>query len=133
VIDTWCRELDIWDRHSKWNKLRFPVLGLYGWRSAELRFHAYRSLLLLGAAQPDPEGVIPHCVLERHLQDCRDPEGRQRRGEDREGDRTDLEGKAMSVDRPQGLIEGSGRRGEPRRLDQMISARLDPTLVAALR
>ena len=39
----------------------------------------------------------------------------------------------MSVDRPQGLIEGSGRRGEPRRLDQMISARLDPTLVAALR
>ena len=49
------------------------------------------------------------------------------------GDRTGLEGKAMSVDRPQGLIEGSGRRGEPRRLDQMISARLDPTLVAALR
>lgn len=49
------------------------------------------------------------------------------------GDRTDLEGKAMSVERPQGLIEGSGRRGEPRRLDQMISARLDPTLVAALR
>lgn len=39
----------------------------------------------------------------------------------------------MSVDRPQDLIEGSGRRGEPRRLDQMISARLDPTLVAALR
>jgi hypothetical protein len=39
----------------------------------------------------------------------------------------------MSVDRPQGLIEGSGRRGEPRRLDQMISARLDPTLVAALK
>ena len=39
----------------------------------------------------------------------------------------------MSVDRPQGLIEGSGRRGEPRRLDQMIFARLDPTLVAALK
>ncbi len=39
----------------------------------------------------------------------------------------------MSVDRPQGLIEGSGRRGETRRLDQMISARLDPTLVAALK
>jgi predicted transcriptional regulator len=39
----------------------------------------------------------------------------------------------MSVNRPQGLIEGSGRRGEPRRLDQMISARLDPTLVAALK
>jgi hypothetical protein len=39
----------------------------------------------------------------------------------------------MSVDRPQDLIEGSGRRGEPRRLDQMISARLDPTLVAALK
>lgn len=39
----------------------------------------------------------------------------------------------MSVDRPQGLIEGSGRRGEPRRLDQMVSARLDPTLVAALK
>jgi hypothetical protein len=39
----------------------------------------------------------------------------------------------MSVDRPQGLIEGSGRRGEPRRLDQMISARLDPGLVAALK
>jgi len=39
----------------------------------------------------------------------------------------------MSVDRPQGLIEGSGRRGESRRLDQMISARLDPTLVAALK
>ena len=39
----------------------------------------------------------------------------------------------MSVDRPQGLVEGSGRGGEPRRLDQMISARLDPTLVAALR
>lgn len=39
----------------------------------------------------------------------------------------------MSVDRPQGLIEGSGRRGEARRLDQMISARLDPPLVAALR
>lgn len=39
----------------------------------------------------------------------------------------------MSIDRPQGLIEGSGRRGEPRRLDQMISARLDPTLVAALK
>ncbi len=39
----------------------------------------------------------------------------------------------MSVDRPQGLIEGSGQLGEPRRLDQMISARLDPTLVAALK
>jgi antitoxin component of RelBE/YafQ-DinJ toxin-antitoxin module len=48
-------------------------------------------------------------------------------------DRGDVEGEAMSVDRPQGLIEGSGRRGESRRLDQMISARLDPTLVAALR
>lgn len=39
----------------------------------------------------------------------------------------------MSVDRPQGLVEGSGRQGEPRRLDQMISARLDPGLVATLR
>ena len=39
----------------------------------------------------------------------------------------------MSIDRPQGLVEGSGRRGEPRRLDQMISARLDPDLVATLR
>ena len=39
----------------------------------------------------------------------------------------------MTADRPQGLIEGSGRRGEARRLDQMISARLDPTLVAALK
>ena len=39
----------------------------------------------------------------------------------------------MSVERPQGLIEGSGRRGEPRRLDQMVSARLDPELVATLR
>jgi len=39
----------------------------------------------------------------------------------------------MIVDRPQGLIEGSGRRGEARRLDQMISARLDPVLVAALK
>jgi Arc/MetJ-type ribon-helix-helix transcriptional regulator len=39
----------------------------------------------------------------------------------------------MTVDRPQGLIEGSGRRGEARRLDQMISVRLDPVLVAALR
>jgi hypothetical protein len=39
----------------------------------------------------------------------------------------------MSVERPQGLIEGSGRRGEPRRLDQMISARLDPTLVSSLK
>lgn len=48
-------------------------------------------------------------------------------------DRRDVEGEAMSVDRPQGVIEGSGRRGEPRRLDQMISARLDPTLVAALK
>jgi plasmid stability protein len=44
-----------------------------------------------------------------------------------------MEGKTMSVDRPQGLVEGSGRRGEPRRLDQMISARLDPDLVATLR
>src|SRR5260370_41806243 len=44
-----------------------------------------------------------------------------------------MEGAAMSVDRPQGLVEGSGRRGEPRRLDQMISARLDPVLVAALK
>lgn len=39
----------------------------------------------------------------------------------------------MSVDRPEGLIEGSERQGEPRRLDQMISARLDPTLVASLK
>ena len=39
----------------------------------------------------------------------------------------------MSVERPQGLIEGSARRGAPRRLDQMISARLDPALVAALK
>ena len=39
----------------------------------------------------------------------------------------------MSVDRPQDLVEGSGQQGEPRRLDQMISARLDPTLVALLR
>jgi antitoxin component of RelBE/YafQ-DinJ toxin-antitoxin module len=39
----------------------------------------------------------------------------------------------MSVDRPQGLVEGSGQQGEPRRLDQMISARLDPTLVASLK
>lgn len=39
----------------------------------------------------------------------------------------------MSVDHPKGLVEGSGRQGEPRRLDQMISVRLDPTLVAALR
>jgi Ribbon-helix-helix protein, copG family len=44
-----------------------------------------------------------------------------------------MEGKTMSVDRPHGLVEGSGRRGEPRRLDQMISARLDPDLVATLR
>lgn len=39
----------------------------------------------------------------------------------------------MTADRPKGLIEGSGRRGEPRRLDQMVSARLDPPLVAALK
>jgi hypothetical protein len=39
----------------------------------------------------------------------------------------------MSEERPEGLIEDAGRRGEPRRLDQMISARLDPVLVAALR
>jgi len=39
----------------------------------------------------------------------------------------------MNADRPEGLVEGSGRRLEPRRLDQMISARLDPTVVAALR
>lgn len=39
----------------------------------------------------------------------------------------------MSADRPRDLIEGSGRRGEPRRLDQMVSARLDPPLVAALK
>lgn len=44
-----------------------------------------------------------------------------------------MEGEAMSVDRPQGLVEGSGRRGDSRRLDQMISARLDPALVAALK
>ena len=39
----------------------------------------------------------------------------------------------MNVERPEGLVEGSGRQGEPRRLDQMISARLDPDLVATLR
>ena len=39
----------------------------------------------------------------------------------------------MTVERPQGLVEGSGRQGEPRRLDQMVSARLDPELVATLR
>lgn len=50
-----------------------------------------------------------------------------------EGDWGDVEGEKMTVDRPQGLIEGSGQRGEARRLDQMISARLDPTLVAALK
>jgi hypothetical protein len=44
-----------------------------------------------------------------------------------------MEGETMTVDRPQGLIEGSGRRGETRRLDQMISARLDPLLVVALK
>jgi hypothetical protein len=48
-------------------------------------------------------------------------------------DRSDVEGKAMSVERPEGLIEDAGRRGEPRRLYQMISAQLDPMLVAALR
>lgn len=50
-----------------------------------------------------------------------------------EGDRPEMEGKAMSVERPQGLVEGSGRQGEPRRLDQMVSARLDPDLVSSLR
>jgi len=44
-----------------------------------------------------------------------------------------MEGEAMTVDRPQDLVERSGRRGDQRRLDQMISARLDPTLVAALK
>lgn len=39
----------------------------------------------------------------------------------------------MSADRPQDLIEDSARRGEPRRLDQMVSARLDPRLVAELK
>jgi len=39
----------------------------------------------------------------------------------------------MTVGRPQDLVEGSGRRGEPRRLDQMISARLDPVLVSSLK
>jgi len=39
----------------------------------------------------------------------------------------------MTIERPEGLIEDAGRRGEPRRLDQMVSARLDPMLVAALR
>lgn len=39
----------------------------------------------------------------------------------------------MNVERPQGLVEGTGRQGEPRRLDQMVSARLDPDLVATLR
>lgn len=32
-----------------------------------------------------------------------------------------------------GVIEGSGQLGEPRRLDQMVSARLNPELVAAAR
>jgi hypothetical protein len=50
-----------------------------------------------------------------------------------EGNRAGMEGKAMSVDRPQELVEGSGQRGEQRRLDQMVSARLDPMLVAAVR
>jgi hypothetical protein len=50
-----------------------------------------------------------------------------------EGDGTDVERAKMTVDRPQGLIEGSGRRGANRRLDQMISARLDPMLVVALK
>lgn len=48
-------------------------------------------------------------------------------------DGTDMEGDEMSVERPEGLIVGSGQRGELRRLDQMISARLDPVLVAALK
>jgi len=39
----------------------------------------------------------------------------------------------MTADRPQGLIEDAGQAGKPRRLDQMVSARLDPPLVAALR
>lgn len=39
----------------------------------------------------------------------------------------------MNVERPEGLVEGSERKGEPRRLDQMVSARLDPELVATLR
>jgi hypothetical protein len=39
----------------------------------------------------------------------------------------------MSVEHPEGLVEDAGRRGEARRLDQMISVRLDPLLVAALR
>jgi hypothetical protein len=42
-------------------------------------------------------------------------------------------GEEMTADRPRELIEGSGRRGETRRLDQMVSARLDPPLVAALK
>lgn len=49
------------------------------------------------------------------------------------GNGREMEGETMTVDRPQDLIEGSGRRGETRRLDQMISARLDPVLVAALK
>lgn len=48
-------------------------------------------------------------------------------------DGTYMEGETMSVDRPQGIVEGSGRRGDSRRLDQMISARLDPALVTALK
>lgn len=39
----------------------------------------------------------------------------------------------MTDDRPRGLIAGSGRAGASRRLDQMISARLDPELVAELK
>jgi hypothetical protein len=39
----------------------------------------------------------------------------------------------MNVERPEGLIEDAGQRGEPRRLDQMISVRLDPLIVASLR
>jgi Arc/MetJ-type ribon-helix-helix transcriptional regulator len=44
-----------------------------------------------------------------------------------------MEGEEMSADRPEGVVEGSGRRGDSRRLDQMISVRLDPTLVVALK
>jgi hypothetical protein len=44
-----------------------------------------------------------------------------------------MEGEAMNTERPRDVVEGSGRRGETRRLDQMISARLDPALVAKLK
>jgi hypothetical protein len=39
----------------------------------------------------------------------------------------------MSIERPQDLVERSGRRGDPRRLDQMVSARLSPDMAVALK